>query len=49
MLRCLALSCSLALPSMAQTVTGFVDKVIQLDGEAYRYQVYLPAGYDAGR
>ena len=49
MLRTLALSCSLALPSMAQTVTGFVDKVIQLDGEAYRYQVYLPAGYDAGK
>ena len=49
MLRTIALSCLLALPSMAQTVTGFVDKVIQLGGEAYRYQVYLPAGYDAGK
>lgn len=46
MLRTLALSCSLALPSMAQTVTGFVDKQVELDGEAYRYQVYLPADYD---
>ena len=46
MLRTLALSCSLALPSMAQTVTGFVDKQVELDGETYRYQVYLPADYD---
>ncbi len=49
MLRTLALSCSLALPSMAQTVTGFVDKVVELDGEAYRYQVYVPKDYDAGK
>ena len=33
---------------MPQTVTGFVDKEIQLGGEAHRYQVYLPADYDAG-
>ncbi len=49
MLRTLALSCALSLPSMAQTVTGFVDKVVELDGEAYRYQVYLPKDYDAGK
>ena len=49
MLGTLTLSCSLALPSMAQTVTGFVDKKIQLDGEVHRYQVYLPADYDADK
>ena len=49
MLATLMLSCSLALPGMPQTVTGFVDKEIQLDGETYRYQVYLPADYDAGK
>ena len=38
MLRPLVLSCSLALPSMAQTVTGFVDKQVELDGQTYRYQ-----------
>ena len=34
---------------MAQTVTGFVDKVVRLGDEAYRYQVYVPAGYDGGK
>ena len=49
MLATLMLSCSLALPGMQQTVTGFIDKEIQLDGEAHRYQVYLPADYGAGK
>ena len=49
MLRTLVLSCSLALPTMGQTVTGFLDKAVEMDGESYRYQVYVPAGYDAGK
>jgi len=49
MLRTLALSCSIALPTMAQTVTGFVDKQVRLEGEDFRYQVYVPKGYDAGK
>ena len=34
---------------MAQTVTGFVDKVVRMGDEAYRYQVYVPADYDDGK
>lgn len=53
MWRCLAACFLLLLPSLAQEAepvpTGFVPKQVEVDGETYRYQVYVPEGYEAGR
>jgi predicted peptidase len=39
---------SLAVPAGAQAPqTGFLNRTVQIAGVAHRYQVYVPAGYDA--
>jgi predicted peptidase len=40
---------SIALPSGAQTVTGFLDRTIVAGALTLRYQVYLPSDYDPSR
>ena len=53
MWRSLAACLLLLLSSPAQEAepvrTGFVDKQVEVDGETYRYQVYVPPGYEAGK
>ena len=39
--------CVLLASAAAQSETGFVDKVVELDGERHRYQVFVPEDYDA--
>lgn len=40
---------ALPLPSAAQRVeTGFLDRVVAIDGDAYRYQVYVPRAFSRG-
>lgn len=42
----LALLLTLPLASAAQSVqTGFLDRVVSVDGEEYRYQVYVPRNF----
>ena len=39
-----------AFPAAAQRQeTGFLDRTVMLDGATYRYQVYVPADYSAGK
>lgn len=43
----LALLASVAPVAGQALTTGFLDRVVELDGVAYRYQVYVPRAYDA--
>ena len=33
-------------PAMAKHETGFLDRVVQVNGQSYRYQVFVPAMWD---
>jgi predicted peptidase len=34
-----------ALPSVARTQTGFLDRTVTISATTYRYQVYVPADF----
>ena len=42
----LGLVCVMACASVSALETGFLNRIVAVDGQAYRYQVYVPADWD---
>ncbi len=45
----LSLSAALSLGTAVRAETGFLDRSVSVSGREYRYQVYVPAGWSAGK